>query len=180
MLTVTCVRTLEELSAYVPEWNRLVEQSPESNFFLDWDWVSSWIEAYRLHDQLFTVLAADDNSLLAVAPLWIDQVRFFATFRLRVLRLFGAKEGCADHVDFLVGRKRRKEAIGAIWNYLFHTKGIKWDALAYHNVPDNSRLLDEIFQLAETEDKCVRNSIDGYSVSPYIELPPPGMSIWHR
>src|ERR1700691_1861542 len=75
---------LEDLATLVPDWERLLADSPDASMFSTWEWLSAWWRAFGDGQQLL-VLAFYDSTyrLVGLAPLAVGTKRL-AGLRLRV------------------------------------------------------------------------------------------------
>lgn len=139
--------------------------------FFSWDWISSWIENYLDDNTLLCLVARERDKTIGIAPLWIDHNSELGLFKLRVVRFLGSTEVCPDHLDFLTRRKQASQVAAAFLDHLLGPLNQEWDSFEYHQVPTGSAALNGLWNLAENDDRCVKQRIDGYSICPYIPLP---------
>ena len=171
LYSIKTIRSLEKLQHYSEDWNNFLERSQNNNIFLTWEWLSTWIKVYLKQNNLLTLIVFEDEELVAIAPLWVEKVRFLGLLRLKVLKFLGSGEVCADHLDLIMGVKNVPGRARAIWDYLYGPLRSEWDIFEYYNVPNNSPVLDAFYRLGDEDDRCIKREIIDYSICPYISLP---------
>jgi len=168
---VKTIRSFGELKKLSTNWDSLLAQSTENNFFQTWSWTRNWIEAYHCEQKLLCLTAYDSGQLIAIAPLYVDVITFSGLFKLKVLRFLGSGEVCSDHLDFILRRKGAEQAFKSFWDQLFGPLKKKWDMFEYHDIPQDSLAQRLVYGLAQSDDRCIQLEIQAYSVCPYIALP---------
>ncbi len=165
------IRERSELETLAPRWNRLLERSAQNNVFLTWEWVSNWVDVYLEDGKLLTLAVFDGDECVAIAPLHIQIERPSRGVSVRVLRLVGSGEVCADHVDMMVAGGKPGASAKAIWDELFGPLGGEWDVFEYYDAPSDSPVLEAFREYARGDRRCVRAEIVRYSICPYLTLP---------
>ena len=62
----------EEFYLLQDKWNALLNESPENNFFLRWEWLWAWWKAYEdKNDELCILLIFRGDDLIGIAPFYI-------------------------------------------------------------------------------------------------------------
>ncbi len=103
-------------------WNELLSNSDADPVFMSWDWLHSWWRAFRYpKSQLRLIAVYDEQTLIGLAPLYIEKDRFFKgifpTNRLQFLgkRYAGEAGTRTEYVDFILRKGRQKLALKAIF-----------------------------------------------------------------
>jgi CelD/BcsL family acetyltransferase involved in cellulose biosynthesis len=165
------VTSLDDLQSFRTEWEQLERTCFRPNVFQSWNWTIHWLRLYLGNNGLLCIIAYDKDIPVAIAPLWVERVRFGGMFTMRVLQFIGSKEICADYLDFLIAPRRAPEQTKRIWDHLFGPLRKEWDVFQYHDVPGQSPSLSVISELTNRDERCVHTDIETFTVCPYIELP---------
>lgn len=132
------------LAALGSEWRQLLEQCPQDNLFLSWEWVSTWYANFSdsCSLQVIVARAPDDGSLLGIAPLAIYPTRVASLITLRELGFVG--RGLApDHLDFPI-RTGHERAVTAAFHDWIRTSAGRWDVLQLDGLSETSPLLQRL------------------------------------
>ncbi len=113
-----CLNSLDELSPYAEDWDRLGGEVP----FRSWAWLSTWWHHYgeghcrgRPVRRLFVLTVFDDfDRLVGIAPWYIENTASHG----RVLRPLGSGEVCSDYLSVLCRRGTEDRVAGALADYL--------------------------------------------------------------
>ena len=103
-------------------WNRLAARSPVATVFQSWEWHRAWWNAFGERGRLALVCVRQEETLRAVAPLWIDAGR--------VLRFVG--DGHADYGDVLCAAEDAAAA-EALWLAIVGLGD--WRSAAWRHLP---------------------------------------------
>jgi CelD/BcsL family acetyltransferase involved in cellulose biosynthesis len=162
-LSIVIVRVLRihehvqpsSFDALRPEWDALVERSPDSTIFQTWEWLSTWW-AHFGNGRLVLLAAQDGDELVGLAPL------FLAGGLPRRLCFIG--DGISDYPDFIVAQDRVDEFLDALAAYL-DERG-RWDLVDLCDVRN-----DRGVAFRFTPARFARHAIPG-TRTPHIKLPP--------
>ena len=85
------------------EWSALIDELPHISFFLSWEWLNTWWHTYSTpHDQLRIVVIEKNQKLVAIFPLYIQNmktVRFIGTGEAE------ADEAATEYLDIICSKK---------------------------------------------------------------------------
>lgn len=137
---VCWMTTLEQLTPYADDWDRLAAGVP----FRGWTWLSHWWRHYAppsgsdaTGERLAVLCAFDDaGSLLGIAP-WHLQG---SALHGRTLRQLGNGEVCSDHLGVLCHPTTRDAVLDAMADYLAagdvgdRPDALRWDLLELSNI----------------------------------------------
>lgn len=171
MKSVRVIRTMGELGEYEPMWNDLVRRSQFNDVFLTWEWMSSWSRVFLANGDgdLLTIAVHEDDEVVAIAPLWVETIRYGNVLELRVLKAIGA--GTSDYFDFIVGADGVRARTKAIWDHLLGPLREEWDVFELFDVPDGSPVLAALRDLAERDARSSGAKFVQNTVCPYVPLP---------
>jgi CelD/BcsL family acetyltransferase involved in cellulose biosynthesis len=171
VISIKTITNPEDLRQVQPQWDQVLQHSFRPNIFQSWNWVSNWIETYLGDDRLLCLIGYEGDTVRAIAPLWVEKVRFGGIFPLKVLQFIGSREICADHLDFIMAPKYAPALTRQLWDHLYGPLRKKWDIFMYHDVPGQSPMLTEMSNLADRDVRCIRREVERFSVCPYVLLP---------
>ena len=132
-------------------WDALLVQAVDANTFLGFQWLHSWWVSYRVPAELRLVLAEDGNELVGIAPMMIRTVRRFGK-AFRVLLFVGDGTWETDHMNLVLRRDRRAEALAAL---LATLETLPWDAVHFNQVPESSQTARDLLTWAQSRGMAV-------------------------
>lgn len=123
----------EYFSNIKDEWNALLEQSSNNEFFLKWEWVFTWWEVYAKGKELFILLIKDDSgNLVGIAPWYIKKNKIF---------FLGTGENvCPEYLNIIIKNGYEGSVIKEIFLYL--DKCAKWSILFLSDILEGHRMID--------------------------------------
>lgn len=72
ILHIQRINTLEGFYSLHEKWNALLNESPANSFFLRWEWLLRWWEAYKEDKHnLCILLVFKGDELIGIAPFYI-------------------------------------------------------------------------------------------------------------
>ena len=129
----------QKLSA---QWNPLLKQSASDTFFLTWEWLASWWNAYGAGKTPFVLAAWDNERLVGLAPFMSERVRK-AGRSWKYLRFLGDGSHDSDYLDCLAQRGTEQEFIAAVVGYLREHREL-WHCLELHGPVESSPFMQEV------------------------------------
>lgn len=138
-------------AALRPRWDALLAQAADANTFLGFGWLHSWWVSYRVPAELCLVLAEDGDELVGIAPMMLRTVRRHG-LTFRVLLFVGDGTWESDHMNLVLRRDRRAEALAAL---LAALETLAWDAVHFNQVPDSSETARDLVAWAESKGLAV-------------------------
>lgn len=142
------------------EWNALLEHSASNTIFLRWEWLYNWWKVYRGNNRLFLIIARDNNSLIGIAPLYVEKAYF------NKISFLGSNIVCSDYLNFILLKGREQEVLKTILSYLNQEKE-EWDILELTGIPSKSDNLEGIISFF-SQNRTIIN--EEYTTCPYIDL----------
>jgi len=158
MLTVSEVKTAEEMERIRPEWDDLLDRSRNAGVFQTWEWLSSCRRHFGRRKRPMTLCVRDGDRLIGLAPLEVAPM-----YALPIRRAQFIGTGVSDYLDFIAEDGAEDAVADAIFSSL-RTDHRRWDILDLQQVPANSCILgyraslDEFCEVLEQE------------VCPYLPL----------
>lgn len=125
MLRIAQYQTWEELQELRPYWNGLLSQSSSNTVFLTWEWCSVWWKNYGTGCQLFVLAVWEDQSPVAVAPLYRHEARACGK-KWQRLRLIGDGSHDSDYLDCFAETGREAEMMALFVEFLQKTDSWDW------------------------------------------------------
>ena len=137
--TLEVITTSDSLAELGPVWDQLVVRAGLTHPFMTHDWIRTWWECFGGDAELSILVVRADGEPIAIAP-----------FMRTTERICGAQSRCLrllanDHTprcDFIVAA-RPAEAYAAIWEFVM-SESAEWDVIQLHEVPSESRTLQEL------------------------------------
>ena len=163
------VTALDEFAKLESPWNDLLSQSQNPTVFQTWDWAFTWWNHFNHRNNLWIILAYDQNSnLLGIAPLYTTEKRF-GLLTLKTVEFLGyGRNKTSEYLDFVL-HKDHAEQITHLFLYHLLANKKKWDVLHLTNIPDNTSTLDTISSYFQSYNNQLH--ISENLPCPYINLP---------
>ena len=133
-LRVVVCETEAEVSALLPQWEKLLDRCANTTIFSTWEWLGPWWRAYGRGDFRLAAFYDESSALVAIAPLFVEQRQELPHLTLRWLHLMGDRTGDSDYLDCLVLPGREREFADALLEYLSSAK-VRWDVGELNTVP---------------------------------------------
>ena len=166
---VLCIKDTDQFRELKSDWNQLVEHSIHPQPFLLWEWIFTWWEVYAKSSYELTIVAVyKDETLVALAPFYIDNSALLIKGRLRML---GEGEAFKDEVvshypDIICLEAHREPVVDHLVEYLLQNES-SWSFGQFRFMLGNSVLSDMQKKLASHYDHYTVSSSQSYA----IELP---------
>ncbi|MCW8934286.1 MAG: GNAT family N-acetyltransferase [Gammaproteobacteria bacterium] len=138
-------RNIADIPLDKETWNKLVSTNATNSIFQTYEWFISWWECFENDNDLIFLVAYENNSINAFAPLMLSN----STLGSSTIKFVG--DGNSDYCDFVIKGNRNK-AINAFLSYL-DTSNIKWTSFELNNIPSNST------SRACIESFCINNNL---------------------
>ncbi len=169
-LSIQPVTTLKEMEALAVPWNSLLKETTSAdNIFLTWEWLYTWARHYVEDNRLRVLLAhGPGGQVEGIAPMYLRRMPAYRVLGLQEMRLLGTEEVCSAYLDFIVSEKHKANFLEAIFRYLHHATGERWDILTLPEVPAKSSTLDIWDGLVQEAGKVIET--EGLTVCPVIDL----------
>lgn len=165
---VTRIASFAELQGLSSDWELLAGSSSPDNFFVSWDFVSSWWQAYGKGRELFVLVCRNaQGSIGAIAPLYRETNTGRAGLQTKTVRLIGDGSDDADGFGFLVQKADEAECVKAILDWLA-SHGTEWDLLEFNCMPEECAVVPELLRQINLRD-WVRRSRPSTHLT--VELP---------
>lgn len=173
-MLIDIIDDMEALQRHKENWNAVYQADPESNFFLSWIWMASWLESIS---ETWYVLAAkpdsQSTSYVAYFPiqLWsepVDKARFINTIRMGGERFSG-------YHGLICEPAHEDKAIPAIAEKLLTFNWAQLHLDRFLAPPDRLKLFTDVFSGPRFDHRIYRTPSEKDDVDmftyPYIELP---------
>ncbi|MFZ1935406.1 MAG: GNAT family N-acetyltransferase [Thermoguttaceae bacterium] len=160
-MRVYCLTSLDELTPYADDWERLAAGLP----FRGWSWLSNWWRHYgpqndaeTLRTRLATLCVFDnDDTLVGIAPWYLD----CSALRGRVLRPLGSGEVCSEYLGILCHPGREEAVVESLADFLLQNAfdddpdALRWDLLDLDYVDADNREVSALVDHLSTSDCLV-------------------------
>ncbi len=162
-LTVEVIDDARSFSSFEAEWDGLVENST-ATVFQSFDWQYLWWKHFATSPdcRLFIILVRDGETLVGIAPFYIQSYSVIGLRIFRRLKFLGGglqsshltvlsleRDGPADYLD-IVAARGFEEAVSRAVADLLREKSYMWDDMYFQNVPEGALLLSHLVPLLET------------------------------
>ena len=129
----------QKLSA---QWNSLLKQSASDTFFLTWEWIAPWWNAYGTGKTPFVLAAWENDRLVGLAPLMTETVRK-AGRKWKYLRFIGDGSHDSDYLDCFAQRGKEQEFMAAVLEHLGEHRDL-WHCLELHGPVETSPFMQAV------------------------------------
>lgn len=136
---ISVIRSYAEFEALGPEWQGLHQRARGASVFNSWEWQYAWWREYGRGASLCIVLARDAGVLVGILPVYIDTVRLFYFFPVRILRFLGVGgDTSPDDLDAMLDPDRTGETATALAAAVRDDLVHDWDVLQLTDMADDS------------------------------------------
>ena len=136
------LESLEELGAFIPEWERLWASDPHSSPFQSPAWLVPWWRQFG-NDRLCAIVIEREGKAVGFLPFYV-----YLDTDARKSRVLPLGVGTTDYLDGMFAPEcSRREIAGAIEAIC---KNVDHDEFCATQLPENSRLLEAIRQGSES------------------------------
>jgi CelD/BcsL family acetyltransferase involved in cellulose biosynthesis len=148
-MRICCFNTLDQLTRYADDWERLADGVP----FRGWAWLSHWWRHYGSHDtgrpqtRLAVLGVFDDaDALVGMAPWYVDR----SAMHGHVLRPLGSGEVCSDYLGLLCHPAKEELVVESLAEYLTENASnrdvdaLRWDLIELGGVDAQDRPMADL------------------------------------
>ena len=122
-------------------WNQLVSSMQRPSVYCSWEWITQWIELYKMDYQIKILYLFEDNDLNCILPLAIKKLTIEdGVLPCKALIYCGNLELCSDHIDIIADDARTREYIPALFDFIYHE--LDWDVMHLSHLGEDSRILE--------------------------------------
>jgi len=169
------INSEKEFDELKTDWNLLCERT-NSTVFQIYEWNRTWWDHFGAYGELQILVLYDDESLVGIAPLFIDRTEIAGIEPYTCLRMIGSeisntKEGAllgfkpySDYLQFLIDKNYLKTFYEHLSYFLMNE--IYFDELIIDEIPENSStliILDNVFSSSRYE-ITISMASKGYNV----------------
>jgi len=163
------VNTEEGFRALKDSWNNLLDEAESQSYFLRWEWLWAWWNAYKgVHDELCILLVLKGKELVGIGPFYRENSRGETWLSLRRVMFLGTKQGhvISEFMDVIYSSADKEVVVNTICDYLVQEKIC--DEVWLHCIEQHSPTIPIIERNAKR--KNVQCSIVNIGTCPYIPL----------
>jgi len=169
-LVIKKVRTNEEFISLREQWNMLLKESKTNSYFLTWEWLWSWWDAYNDDtSQLYILTVLLDGNLIGIAPFYVNNSCNIGPLNVRRLMFLGTRKDAAqsEYMDIILKDEYAQEIIAEIMLCLSNDNS--FDDISLEKINESSQLVSILRKLGE--DVGYLFHIQERLESPFIKLP---------
>lgn len=113
---VIVVNSLEELTDYKEEWDKILIDNNNSNPFLEFEWIESWWNIFGKGHSLFVLVMKMEERIVGFCPFMIIKKRF-----LKEIAFIGHPESL--YMEFILAKEGGAQCIKSALDYIINLKG---------------------------------------------------------
>lgn len=166
-ITVQIITDENEFLDLRHDWNNLLDQSPDGNPFLTWEWQYNWWKHFGKGRSLNIILARRNDEIVAIFPFMREQ---FGVGQLKIQELNSISYDIGDYGGFILG-DGSDDAVEVVADYLAEQAGKANTAVKISRVPQDtyaSRSLSRILQRLSGKKLNIRQQ--GSYECPYLPV----------
>ncbi|MDP2923093.1 MAG: GNAT family N-acetyltransferase [Candidatus Omnitrophota bacterium] len=131
------------------DWNALLQESSNDEFFLTWEWVFNWWQVYGKGKELLIISVKDKNgSLLGLAPFYIRKEKLYGFVTVQKIVFLGIGGNVApEYLNLIIKSGYEEIVIKEVFNYLMSISD-KWSVLYFSDILGNHKIADFIIKEA--------------------------------
>jgi CelD/BcsL family acetyltransferase involved in cellulose biosynthesis len=170
VLKVAVHESVESISAFVPEWDALLEKVPGATTFSTWEWLGAWWRSFG-NGHLFIVALYDSSDLVGLAPLYITNKTAGSTLNLNILRFLGDGSGDSDNLE-VIARPGYEDSVAlTLIEFLKQSPG-KWQLVDFSTMPAESAVGKRFSRYLNSQDWMTYERMKPASFVPLPETWP--------
>lgn len=169
-IKVRRVNTEEEFLLLKERWNTLLRESAENNYFLSWEWLWTWWEAYKVTGlDLCILLFERGEHLIGIAPFYMKQIGRKKAFGSRRLLFLGTQEGkvISEYMDVIHRRGEEADVLRQMLGFI-NDRDL-CDEILLHKMKTDSLTIQILKDIAK--EKRLQFAMGESIKCPFIELP---------
>lgn len=132
MLQVSVVSNEKDFDKLEEAWDELVRDS-DCTIFQTYEWQRTWWKYFNDNRELHCVLFKDNSRLVAIAPMFVDSIRIFGLYTVKVLKFITGED--SDYIDLVIADGYRERVIRAFVDYLYSSSAA-WDVFEMREVSE--------------------------------------------
>jgi hypothetical protein len=145
------IQSEKEFDELITDWNLLCEHT-DSHVFQTYEWNRTWWTHFGLYGKLQIFVLYDDDSIVGIAPLFIDEYTLFGLKTYTILRMIGSgirktedgvllgSKAYSDYLQFLIKDGYETSFYEHLMVYI--KKEILFDAMILEEIPELSSTLE--------------------------------------
>ncbi|MDY6894518.1 MAG: GNAT family N-acetyltransferase [Thermotogota bacterium] len=166
MIESTIISNTHHFKLIKNQWNELLEKSQTDKLFMRWEWLFNWWIVFGDNYQLFIILVHENNNLIAIAPLYVNILKFTNLFQVKLFEILGSRFVGSDYLDFIFETAKEEVALKEITDVLEKRRS---NILHLVNIREDSAAYKIVDQLQKESGFRVYSYFK--TPCPYIELP---------
>lgn len=169
ILHIQRINTLEGFYSLHEKWNALLNESPVNSFFLRWEWLYSWWNAYKEDNYSLSILLVfRGNDLIGLGPFYVKESSWKDLITIRRLMFLGTKEGSviSEYMDIIYKAGDEEAVIREITKFIVSED--LCDDIFLNLIDASSKTIPLLEQTAH--DMKFLHIVHGKAESPYINL----------
>jgi len=169
-VAIRCIDSDQGMEDLRQPWLALQEADEQSSVFLTWEWMHSWWVNYGKRQPLRIVVASIDERIVGILPLYIQTVRVFHVFVVRMLRFLGTGGDTApDYLGPLVAPDCDEAVLDAMVQYIFSHRDA-WDVITLSDLLEESKFQRRVVMHCAGTRRAHTTGLSARIV--YVALPP--------
>lgn len=168
-VNIRSVHTTEEFYSLKDAWNTLLAESPANSFFLRWEWLWAWWQAYASdNDRLCILLVFRENDLIGIAPFYLKKQTWKNISTVRRLMFLGTAGGTliSEFMDVICALEEQETVLRAIAQFI--SENDLCDDIFLHKIDASSQTSGILRQISEEMNLLFL--VDNNCESPYLKL----------
>ena len=172
-LEISVVAGREEFRALEASWNRLLAESAADTFFLRWEWMWSWWEAFGSSiGTLHIVLVKRGGRVVGIGPFYRTETKAAGLLPIRRLLFLGTAMGSAgdigsEYLDLIVHAHHGEDVVAAMSSHLLRENPFhEW---VFLHVPVSAQAVAQLVGYAEKA-RYISEELQRWQC-PYLALP---------
>jgi len=166
-LSIKEVNDIEAFQSLKERWNMLLQQCPDNNVFLTWEWLFTWWRHYGQDKKLRIFLIKESDRVIAIAPFmeW--------KYRKGIFNIDVIENLCAIECDYsgIILTERRQESVALLLDCLKKITRDSHVVVRMSHIPENSLFLAGLREQYPAFSSSLLLIEQPVSSCPYIDLP---------
>ena len=142
----------ENFYSLKPAWDLLQEKLGNSNFFMSFEWMSTWWKCLGIDIKLLIFVIENGDEIVGIAPLMksrrsIKPVKFYEISFISTVPVAYSPDSFSGTLDILINPDHEKSR-EVFFRYLL-TEVRGWNRIKLHPLPENSQTINTLYKIAK-------------------------------
>ncbi|MEJ2392961.1 MAG: GNAT family N-acetyltransferase [Gammaproteobacteria bacterium] len=162
-MQIDVIRNLDQLTGLHDAWNQSVAESNFDSVFVTHEWFYCWLKNFAPNQNIYIVIARDNDVLLGIMPLLLEQRRH-GIWTQTILKSMTNMQ--TYKYNLIICKERAEEILAAMFRYL--NQNLPWTSMILDFVPATAANIPLLNDISGKSFYALRSEIQ--MESPYLAI----------